>query len=251
MNARLPRNFGLWAVAIAMLAGSSASTRSQVNPELENKIAAIMARPEYAHSRFGMEFYSLDTHKIVFALNEQQFFVPGSTTKLLSEGTAMKLLGPDFRFKTKVYAAGTVDAQGTLKGDLVLVASGDPDLSGRQQPDGTLAFKDEDHSYAPMAGAAVVPGNPLAAIDDLASQVAAHGIHRIDGSVLVDISLFPEGEHRDFAHLRQRQCDRCACLGRIRNRCSGSSHVFTRDTLCALHQQNQNGGEGRTVLTGV
>jgi D-alanyl-D-alanine carboxypeptidase/D-alanyl-D-alanine-endopeptidase (penicillin-binding protein 4) len=195
MNARLPRNFGLWAVAIAMLAGSSASTRSQVNPELENKIAAIMARPEYAHSRFGMEFYSLDTHKIVFALNEQQFFVPGSTTKLLSEGTAMKLLGPDFRFKTKVYAAGTVDAQGTLKGDLVLVASGDPDLSGRQQPDGTLAFKDEDHSYAPMAGAAVVPGNPLAAIDDLASQVAAHGIHRIDGSVLVDISLFPEGEH--------------------------------------------------------
>jgi D-alanyl-D-alanine carboxypeptidase/D-alanyl-D-alanine-endopeptidase (penicillin-binding protein 4) len=185
----------LWFVALAMLAGSSASVRGQVNPELEKKIAAIMARPEYAHSRFGMEFYSLDTHKIVFALNEQQFFVPGSTTKLLSEGTAMKLLGPDFRFKTKVYAAGTVDGHGTLKGDLVLVASGDPDLSGRLQPDGTLAFKDEDHSYAPMAGTAVVPGNPLAAIDELATQVAAHGIHRINGRVLIDISLFPEGEH--------------------------------------------------------
>jgi PBP4 family serine-type D-alanyl-D-alanine carboxypeptidase len=195
MNARFPRNVSLFAAVIALLAGSSASVRSQVRPELEKKIAAIMARPEYAHSRFGMEFYSLDTHKIVFALNEQQFFVPGSTTKLLSEGTAMKLLGPDFRFKTKVYAAGTVDAHGTLKGDLVLVASGDPDLSGRLKPDGTLAFKDEDHSYAPMAGAAVVPGNPLAAIDDLATQVAAHGIHRIDGRVLVDISLFPEGEH--------------------------------------------------------
>lgn len=195
MNARLPRNFGLCAVAIMLFVTASSSARSQVNPELEKKIAAIMARPEYAHSRFGMEFYSLDTHKIVFELNEQQFFVPGSTTKLLSEGTAMKLLGPDFRFKTKVYAAGTVDAHGTLKGDLVLVASGDPDLSGRLQSDGTLAFKDEDHSYAPMAGAAVVPGNPLAAIDDLATQVAANGIHRIDGRVLVDISLFPEGEH--------------------------------------------------------
>jgi D-alanyl-D-alanine carboxypeptidase/D-alanyl-D-alanine-endopeptidase (penicillin-binding protein 4) len=195
MNTRLPRNFGLWTIAITLFAASSSSVRSQVNPELEKKIAAIMARPEYAHSRFGMEFYSLDTHKIIFALNEQQFFVPGSTTKLLSEGTAMKLLGPDFRFKTKVYTAGVVDAQGTLKGDLVLVASGDPDLSGRLQPDGSLAFKDEDHSYAPMAGAAVVPGNPLAAIDDLATQVAAHGIHRIDGRVLVDISLFPEGEH--------------------------------------------------------
>jgi PBP4 family serine-type D-alanyl-D-alanine carboxypeptidase len=195
MSARLPRSFGVLVTLFALLAGSSTSARSQVNSELEKRIAVIMARPEYAHSRFGMEFYSLDSHKVIFALNEQQFFVPGSTTKLLSEGTAMKLLGPDFRFKTKVYAAGKVDADGALKGDLVLVASGDPDLSGRQQPDGTLAFKDEDHSYAPMAGAAVVPGNPLAAIDDLATQVAAHGIRRIDGRVLLDISLFPEGEH--------------------------------------------------------
>src|ERR1700690_3431746 len=169
MSARLPRSFGVLVTLLALLAGSSTSARSQVNSELEKRIAVIMARPEYAHSRFGMEFYSLETHKVIFALNEQQFFVPGSTTKLLSEGTAMKLLGPDFRFKTKVYAAGKVDADGALKGDLVLVASGDPDLSGRQQPDGTLAFKDEDHSYAPMAGAALVPGNPLAGIDDLAT----------------------------------------------------------------------------------
>jgi PBP4 family serine-type D-alanyl-D-alanine carboxypeptidase len=195
MSAVVRRNVVLSAALIALVAGSYAPLLAQVNPDLEKKIAAIMARPEYAHSRFGMEFYSLDTHKVIFALNEQQYFVPGSTTKLLSEGTAIKLLGADFRFKTKVYAAGAIDAQGTLKGDLVLVASGDPDLSGREQPDGTLAFKDEDHSYSPMAGAAVVPGNPLAAINDLARQVAAHGIHRIDGRVLADISLFPEGEH--------------------------------------------------------
>jgi D-alanyl-D-alanine carboxypeptidase/D-alanyl-D-alanine-endopeptidase (penicillin-binding protein 4) len=183
------------AVLASMFTGALITAGAQVNPEVEKKIAAILARPEYAHSRFGMEFYSLDTHKVVYAMNEQQFFVPGSTTKLLSEGTAMQLLGPDFRFKTKVYAIGKVDSKGTLKGDLVLVASGDPNLSGRLQPDGTLAFKDEDHDYAPMAGAAVVPGNPLAAIDDLASQVVARGIHRVDGRVLVDISLFPEGEH--------------------------------------------------------
>jgi D-alanyl-D-alanine carboxypeptidase/D-alanyl-D-alanine-endopeptidase (penicillin-binding protein 4) len=173
----------------------AASASAQQSLELGQKIAAIIARPQFAHSRFGMEFYSLDTHQVIFALNEQQFFVPGSTTKLLSEGTAMKLLGADFRFKTKVYALGPIDPHGTLKGDLVLVASGDPDLSGRLQPDGTLAFMDEDHSYAPTAGAAVVKGNPLAAIDDLAQQVAAHGIHRIEGRVLVDVSLFPEGEH--------------------------------------------------------
>ena len=180
--------------AVALAAFASFTVCAQQPADLDRKIATIMARPAFAHSRFGMEFYSLDTHKIVFALNEQQFFVPGSTTKLLSEGTALKLLGADFRFKTRVYAAGAVDPQGTLKGDLVLVASGDPNLSGRLQPDGTLAFKDEDHAYAPTVGAAVVAGDPLAAINDLATQVAAHGIRRIEGRVLVDISLFPEGE---------------------------------------------------------
>jgi PBP4 family serine-type D-alanyl-D-alanine carboxypeptidase len=170
------------------------ATFAQENVALNKRIQAIMSRPEFRHSRFGMEVYSLDTDRVVYALNEQQLFVPGSTTKLLSEGTAMKLLGPDFRFHTKVYRAGPVDPRGTLKGDLVLVATGDPNLSGRLQPDGTLAFEDVDHDYAPRRGAKAVPGNPLAAIDDLATQVAKHGIHRIDGRVLVDISLFPEGE---------------------------------------------------------
>jgi PBP4 family serine-type D-alanyl-D-alanine carboxypeptidase len=170
------------------------SAHAQTNSRLSKAIQAIADRPEYRHARFGMEVYSLDSHKTIYALNAQQLFVPGSTTKLLTEGTAMKLIGPDFRFKTKIYRIGPVDSDGTLKGDLVLVASGDPDLSGRLQPDGTLAFEDEDHDYAPGPGAKTVPGNPLAAIDDLATQVVAHGIRKIDGRVIVDISLFPEGE---------------------------------------------------------
>jgi D-alanyl-D-alanine carboxypeptidase/D-alanyl-D-alanine-endopeptidase (penicillin-binding protein 4) len=194
MRSTTCKKLATFTTLVLSVVGSTVPSLSQSNPELEKKIDAIMARPEYKHSRFGMEFVSLDSQKIVFAKNEQQFFVPGSTTKLLSEGTAMMLLGADFRFRTKVYTVGAVDPQGTLKGDLVLVASGDPNLSGREQSDGTLEFKDEDHSYSPMKGAAVVAGNPLAAINDLAAQVAAHGIRRIEGRVLVDVSLFPEGE---------------------------------------------------------
>jgi hypothetical protein len=36
---------------------------------------------------------------------------------------------------------------GTLKGDQVLIASGDPNLSNRVQADGTLAFENWHHSY--------------------------------------------------------------------------------------------------------
>jgi D-alanyl-D-alanine carboxypeptidase/D-alanyl-D-alanine-endopeptidase (penicillin-binding protein 4) len=39
-----------------------------------------------------------------------------------------------------------------------------------------------------------VPGDPLAVIRELASKVAAKGIKRVTGRVLIDASLFPEGE---------------------------------------------------------
>lgn len=152
-----------------------------------------MSRPEFAHSRFGVSIWSLDTGKPVYELNAQQLFVPGSTTKLLTEGTALELLGADYRFHTRVYRAGALKKDGTLDGDLVLVASGDPNLSNRIQADGTLAFEDEDHSYG-GAESKGLPGDPMVVIRNLARQVAEHGVKRVKGRVVVDASLFPEGQ---------------------------------------------------------
>src|SRR5205814_9698448 len=83
---------------------------------------------------------------------------------------------------------------GTLDGDLVLVASGDPNLSGRIRPDGTLAFENQDHAYDGSPDTKAVPGAPLLVIHELAAQVAARHIARVRGHVLIDIRLFPEGE---------------------------------------------------------
>jgi PBP4 family serine-type D-alanyl-D-alanine carboxypeptidase len=157
---------------------------------LARHVEAIMARPEFAHAFFGVEFYDLDAGKAVYRVNGDKFFVPASTTKLLSVGTALELMGADYRFHTRVYRTGPIGADGVLDGDLVLVASGDPNLSGRARPDGTLAFKDEDHSYAGEA----VDGDPLTVIRELATQIAAKGIKRIRGRVMVDASLFAGGD---------------------------------------------------------
>ena len=157
---------------------------------LARRVDAVMARPEFAHAFFGVEFYDLDARKPVYRLNGDKFFTPASTTKLLSVGTALELLGADYRFHTRVYRTGPIGADGTLVGDLVLVASGDPNLSGRARADGTLAFKDEDHSYAGEA----VEGDPLAVIRSLAAQVAARGVKRVTGRIIVDASLFKGGD---------------------------------------------------------
>ena len=112
---------------------------------------------------------------------------------MLTEGTALALLGADYRFHTRVYRTGPIEADGTLKGDLVLVASGDPNLSGRIQSDGTMGYTNEDHSYAGSPDTKAVPGDPLMVIRELAAQVAEHGVKRITGHVIVDATLFREG----------------------------------------------------------
>ncbi len=155
-------------------------------------INAPTRTPRLAHTVVAGEVYDLDSHRVLYARNANLLMVAASTTKLLTAGTSLALLGPNFRWTTPVYRTGQVDAQGVLHGDLVLVASGDPNLSQRIQPDGTLTFENEDHAYDGSAETKAVPGDPLAVLRDLAAQVAKAGIKRVEGGVVVDTSLFPD-----------------------------------------------------------
>ncbi len=183
------RMTGMLAATVFLVCPSLARAQES----LDSKVSEIADRPEYKHSSFGIEVYSLDEKKVVYALNADKFFTPASTTKLLTEGSALELLGSDYRFHTRVYRTGSISTDGTLNGDVILVASGDPNLSGRIQPDGTLAFENEDHSYDGSPDTKAVSGDPLRVIRQLAAQLAMRGIKRINGRVLVDATLFPEG----------------------------------------------------------
>jgi PBP4 family serine-type D-alanyl-D-alanine carboxypeptidase len=172
-----------------LLALSAMAVYAQSADSLASRVEKIISRPEFAHSNFGIEFDDLESGKVLYSLNSEKLFVPASTTKLLTEGTLLAELGPNYRFHTPIYRTGPIDKHGTLKGDLILVASADPNLSNRIQPDGTLAFVDEDHSYQGPA----LPGDPLAVIKEFAQQVKAKGIRKIEGDLYVDVSLLPDG----------------------------------------------------------
>jgi len=177
--------------ALVLLIGSAIPAGAQSPDSLASRIQKITTRPEFAHSNFGIEFYDLESGDVIYSLNPDKLFVPASTTKLLTVGTVLATLGADYRFHTYIYRTGPIDKHGTLKGDLILVAAGDPNLSNRIQPDGTLAFVDEDHSYQGPA----LPGDPLAVLKEFAKQLAAKGIHKIEGNVFVDASMMPDGAH--------------------------------------------------------
>lgn len=160
---------------------------------LETRINGIINRAELKHALFGIQVYSLTDNKILYALNADKLFVPGSVTKLVTEGTTMDLLGPDYRFRTPVYRTGPISASGVLNGDIVLVASGDPNISNRIRAGDQLAFENEDHAYGQILHAKLVTGDPLQVLRELAKQVALKGVKKITGRVLVDVSLFREG----------------------------------------------------------
>jgi D-alanyl-D-alanine carboxypeptidase/D-alanyl-D-alanine-endopeptidase (penicillin-binding protein 4) len=92
-----------------------------------------------------------------------------------------------------VYATTPV-ADGAVTGDVVLVASGDLAMGGRGALDGnfehTFNAENVDHVYADIAPNAARVGDPLAGVDELARQVAAKGVTRIDGDVVVDTRLW-------------------------------------------------------------
>ncbi len=151
MARTMNRSAKLVGVVIAGVACVAASVGAQAPKQgggggetLDARVRSVIERPEFRHSTWGVEFYSLDSGKTVYSINGDKLFVPGSTTKLLTMGSALGLLGADYRFHTRVYGTGPIRSDGTLDGDLVLVASGDANLSGRIRKDGALAFENED-----------------------------------------------------------------------------------------------------------
>ena len=196
MNSTKPRHSlvhtYLLSVLLCLSFSPALSQSAGLQSAFSERVEKIKSRPEFAHAHFGIEFYSLDQNKIVYQFNADKLMVPGSTTKLLTEGTILELLGANYRFHTRIYRTGATKHNGTLAGDLVLVASGDPNLSGRIQPDGTLAYENMDHSYGGPDSKGL--GDPLLVIRELADQIVAKGIRRVTGRVLIDTSLFPEGE---------------------------------------------------------
>lgn len=137
----------------------------------------LNADPAATRAHWGISIVDAASGASLYALNDSQFFLPASNAKLFTTSAALALLGPGYTLGTQVLAEGTVDAQGTLHGNLRLVGGADPTLSGRAYP---------------YTGRTERPNPPLGALDALAAQVRAFGIRAVTGSVVADDTLFPD-----------------------------------------------------------
>ncbi len=185
-----------WSLAsVAATHGDDTPTARSQSGAIERQVAAVLQTPGYQNGHWGLLVVDARSGLTVYELNSNQLFAPASVTKLFSVAAALVELGADYRFETPVVRRGEIDAKGTLHGDLVLIAQGDLGMGGRAGADGTLLFKDDDHTYAggnPRGD--IVTADPLAGLDHLAREVRAAGINSVTGDVIIDDRLFDSSE---------------------------------------------------------
>lgn len=136
---------------------------------LRAEFTEIFADPAFQNAYWGVMVQSVETGEILYRQNAEKLFMPASNNKLLTAAVALRRLGPDYRFHTRVAATGPVAEDGTLQGDLVVVGGGDPAISER--------FYDDD---------------PTRVFRDWADSLKAHGITRIAGDIVGDDDLFDD-----------------------------------------------------------
>jgi serine-type D-Ala-D-Ala carboxypeptidase/endopeptidase (penicillin-binding protein 4) len=148
-------------VAASVAWGASQASAGPGSPRLDlaSRLGAALHAPGIPPQRTGAVAVDLASGKVLFAHNSGAGFVPASNEKLPVTYAALKVLGPHFRFPTEVRGQGSLGADGTWTGNLVLKGYGDPTLSSWN-------------------------------LRALAHKLRADGIRRVTGIVIGDESFF-------------------------------------------------------------
>ncbi|QJD97155.1 D-alanyl-D-alanine carboxypeptidase/D-alanyl-D-alanine-endopeptidase [Mucilaginibacter robiniae] len=80
------------------------------------------------YASISLTVLDAQTGETVFIANPDMGLAPASTLKTVTSITTFNLLGPEFQFQTHIGYSGSIDATGTLNGDLIIKGGGDPTL---------------------------------------------------------------------------------------------------------------------------
>jgi len=100
--------------AICFVSATSAST--------SNRVDGFISQSSQKKVRFSVHIINADTGRTVYSHNAEKPLVPASNMKIITTAAALKYLGPNYEYKTKVGLSG---------GTLVIIGSGDPLLGDR------------------------------------------------------------------------------------------------------------------------
>lgn len=94
---------------------------------LQARVNTLLADPALAAGSWGLVVRSLRSGESLVDVGSHRLLMPASTMKTVTLAVAADRLGWDFTFETRLVASGPIE-NGELKGDLLIVGSGDPSL---------------------------------------------------------------------------------------------------------------------------
>jgi len=136
--------------------------------KFESALQELLEKPDYQHASAGIHIIDLKDGKEVYGYNSEMLMIPASTMKLVTSAAALEMLGPDYRFQTRIGYTGNI-VDGTLNGDLVILGGGDPAL-------GSEYFM--DHYFHPHF------------MDVWAEKIKSAGIANVKGDLILDLSVY-------------------------------------------------------------
>ena len=135
--------------------------------QLRRDLRAIFTERTVDHGLWSATVHSLRHGETLYSFNSFRLQTPASNQKLLTAAAAAERLGWDYRYTTRIYSTGSVDSNGALNGDLVVVSDGDPTINPRHP-------------------------QRWAIFDEWGKQLAAKGIRTVNGYLIGDDNAFEE-----------------------------------------------------------
>ncbi len=142
---------------------------TQAQSTLQSGIDRILNSTELKHANVSLSVLDIETGEELASHRPNKSLTPASSLKVLTSLIAMDILTEDFTYKTNISYTGSLDVDGTLKGDIVIMGSGDPTL-GSTKFGGKPNFEQ--------------------VLSQIVQSIQDAGITCIDGSIIADESVF-------------------------------------------------------------
>lgn len=139
---------------------------AQLFSQIDRAIQNYVNDSVFENAGISICIRDINTGKILVGYNENMALSSASVMKLVTTGTSLEILHPDYRFYTRVGYAGKLN-DGILTGHIIIKGGGDPAL-------GSEYFKDHYGDF----------------IKQWAKSISEAGIKQVRGRVIADASIF-------------------------------------------------------------
>jgi D-alanyl-D-alanine carboxypeptidase/D-alanyl-D-alanine-endopeptidase (penicillin-binding protein 4) len=112
--------------------GAQAAPGAKTVAQLDGQMEAYISQSKFSAAAWGVKVVSLASGVTLYQHHADRLLTPASNTKLYTGALGLERFGGSYRITTPVFASGTIDAAGVLRGDLIVCGRGDWSWNARR-----------------------------------------------------------------------------------------------------------------------